>query len=107
MLGFLALLAPVRSMFFFDSVADSSDFFASPTRDWATTAPLTPGPQGVTLTSRQQAIVYGVISATVLLVMVEAVLTLYCRRRNRRRIPVELEEVMLPSPDEAYGLAPL
>jgi hypothetical protein len=99
--GFSALLA--------DSISEPSDFFETPScTPFPLTDPIpTHEPKGVQLTETQQVIVYGSISLTGVLIAAEVAATVYCRRKNRRRIPVELEQVMLPAPDDAYGLAPL
>jgi hypothetical protein len=44
-------------------------------------------PQHFGLSPRQLAVVYSAISLTVLLIVIEAVLTIYCRRRSRSRRP--------------------
>jgi hypothetical protein len=33
----------------------------------------------------------------------EGLLTCWCRRRHRGPVPIELEQVMLPSPEDASG----
>jgi hypothetical protein len=97
------------SAFFLDSLSDAPESFE--TLSGSVPPPTDPvpthNPQGVQLTEIQQVIVYGSISLTVVLIAGEAAATVYCRRKGRRRIPTELEQVMLPAPDDAYGLAPL
>jgi hypothetical protein len=106
----VALLAQSGlSALFADSISEPSDVFESPscTPFLPTDPNPTHQPNGVQLTETQQIIVYGSISLTAILIAAEAATTVYCRRKNRRRIPVELEQVMLPAPDDAYGLEPL
>jgi hypothetical protein len=105
----LFLIAFFGPNFFLDSLSDQSDSFETPTVSiLPLTNPIpTHNPQGVHFSEVQQVIIYGSISITVVLIAVEAAATVYCRRKNRRRIPAELEQVMLPAPDDEYGLEPL
>jgi hypothetical protein len=109
MLLTIALLTAVVSTAQDESISEPSDYFDSGTDSPSASTEISPSQSthGVSLTQTQQIIVYGAISATAVLILAEVALTVYCRKKNRRRIPVELEQVMLPSPDEAYGLAPL
>jgi hypothetical protein len=65
--------------------------------------PATENSRGVRLTEKQIVIVVVSVGLTVILIVAEGVLAFLCRVRRRRRIPTELEEVMLPAPDDAYG----
>jgi hypothetical protein len=105
----LSLVGAAFSSLQADSISEPSDDFGSSPNPPPAPTESSPSatPRGISLTETQQIVVYAAISATAVLIVAEAALTVYCRKKNRRRIPVELEQVMLPSPDEAYGLAPL
>jgi hypothetical protein len=65
--------------------------------------PATTRAKRVQFTGKQIAIIVVSAGLTVVLIVAEGLLTFFCRLRRRRRIPTDLEEVMLPAPDDAYG----
>jgi hypothetical protein len=88
----------------FDPSAESDDA--------ATPTPPQPAPTAArtraAFTAAQRAIVWSGISVTVALIVAEGAVTVYCRRQSRRaKIPLELDQVMLPSPDDSYGPGPI
>jgi hypothetical protein len=57
----------------------------------------------IELTHKQVVIVCTAVVLSFFIIVGEGVLTCWCRRRHRGVFPIELEHVMLPSPDDAYG----
>jgi hypothetical protein len=63
----------------------------------------TGAPKKVELTNRQVVIVCSAIAASFFIIVGEGALTCWCRRRQRGVVPIELGQVMLPSPEDAYA----
>jgi hypothetical protein len=70
----------------------------------STTTNVTGKPKQLELTNTQVVIVCTAVAISFFIIVGEGILTCWCRRKNRRGgVPIELEHVMLPSPEDAYG----
>jgi hypothetical protein len=59
--------------------------------------------KSVELTNRQVVIVCTALAVALFIIVAEGVLMCWCRRQQRGVVPIELEQVMLPSPGDAYA----
>ena len=72
------------------------------------TQEVTPEAQGVHFTDTQRIIVYTSIGCACFLILIGAVITVCCKRRNRLpKNAIDIEQVMLASPDEVDATTPL
>jgi hypothetical protein len=79
--------------------------FVGSTQNLPTPSPSDPAgnSKGIELTHTQIVIVCTAVVLSFFIILGEGVLTCWCRRKQRGVVPIELENVMLPSPDDAYG----